>query len=40
MHSLDEQTLPYAERLVVALKQDGTLSQPLVEAAFLRVPHL
>lgn len=38
MQQLDEQARPYAEALVAALKRDGTLSQPLVEAAFLRVP--
>ncbi len=38
MQLLNEQTRPYAEALVAALKQAGTLSQPLVEAAFLRVP--
>ena len=38
MQQLDEQARPYAEALVAVLKQEGTLSQPLVEAAFLRVP--
>jgi protein-L-isoaspartate(D-aspartate) O-methyltransferase len=39
MHLLDERiALPYAQALVATLKQEGTLSQPLVEAAFLRVP--
>jgi protein-L-isoaspartate(D-aspartate) O-methyltransferase len=38
MQLLDEQTLPYAEALVASLKQNGLLSQPCVEAAFLRVP--
>lgn len=30
--------LPYAQALVATLKQEGTLSQPQVEAAFLAVP--
>jgi protein-L-isoaspartate(D-aspartate) O-methyltransferase len=39
MHFLNESiALPYAQALVAGLKQEGTLSQPLVEAAFLRVP--
>ncbi|HEY1353500.1 MAG TPA: hypothetical protein VGF67_28150 [Ktedonobacteraceae bacterium] len=39
MHPLNEgMALPYAQALVATLKQDGTLSQPLVEDAFLRVP--
>ena len=38
MQQLDEQALPYAQALVAALKQEGLLSQPLVEAAFLAVP--
>lgn len=38
MQQLDEQARPYAEALVAALKQEGSLSQPLVEAAFRSVP--
>jgi protein-L-isoaspartate(D-aspartate) O-methyltransferase len=38
MQQLDEQARPYAEKLVAVLKQEGTLSQPQVEAAFLQVP--
>ena len=38
MQQLDSLARPYAEALVAALKQDGTLCTPLVEAAFLRVP--
>lgn len=38
MQQLDEQFRPYAEALVAALKQEGSLSQPLVEAAFRSVP--
>lgn len=38
MHQLDEQARPYAEALVTTLKQEGSLSQPLVEAAFRSVP--
>ena len=35
---LDDQARPYAEALVAALKNEGNLSSPLVEAAFKRVP--
>src|SRR5260221_6979080 len=35
---LDDQARPYAEALVAALKSEGNLSSPLVEAAFKRVP--
>lgn len=35
---LDDQARPYAEALVAALKTEGNLSSPLVEAAFKRVP--
>lgn len=38
MQQLDRFARPYAEALVATLKQEGTLSQPLVEAAFLQVP--
>ncbi len=38
MHLWDEQARSYAEALVASLKRQGTLSQPLIEAAFLRVP--
>ncbi len=38
MHQFDKQARQYAERLVAALKQEGCLSQPLVEAAFRSVP--
>src|SRR5260370_2830445 len=35
---LDNQARPYAEAMVTALKNEGNLSSPLVEAAFKRVP--
>ena len=38
MQFLDKQARPYAEALVASLKQEGTLSQSQIEAAFLRVP--
>lgn len=38
MQQLDEQALPSIESLVATLKKEGMLSQPLVEAAFERVP--
>ncbi len=38
MHQLDSSASPYAEALVAALKQAGSLTQPLVEAAFRSVP--
>jgi protein-L-isoaspartate(D-aspartate) O-methyltransferase len=38
MYLCDERARPYAEALVASLKQNSLLSQPLIEAAFLRVP--
>src|SRR5256885_11802730 len=38
LDDLDQLARPYAEALVVALKSEGKLSSPLVEAAFKQVP--
>src|SRR5215831_5904353 len=38
LDDLDQLARPYAEGLVAALKSEGKLSSPLVEAAFREVP--
>src|SRR5260370_37280756 len=38
LDDLDELARPYADALVAALKSEGKLSSPLVEAAFKQVP--
>ena len=38
LDDLDQLARPYAEALVAALKSEGKLSSPLVEAAFKEVP--
>src|SRR5215467_2986729 len=38
LDDLDQLARPYAEALVEALKSEGKLSSPLVEAAFRQVP--
>src|SRR5207248_3672827 len=38
LDDLDQLARPYAEALVAALKSEGKLSSPLVEAAFKQVP--
>lgn len=38
MQQIDELARPYIDSLVTTLKQNGTLTQPLVEAAFTRIP--